>query len=150
VFIFFWLSLRFWTYSLLGSLPLLLACAPVYSGEFGAVEHNEVKSDNARNVILSYNEKIYYVNSVNVKVQDGMDRLRAIFHAKRASDNTVEDLDIEINKGTYNILMEYAKLDKLDLVMVLQIEGSDARWCLMSEDWLQKQYDVAGKRSYVV
>jgi hypothetical protein len=83
-------------------------------------------------------------------MQEGMEKLKAIFHAKRASDNASEDLDIEINKGTYNMLMEYAKLDKLDLIMVLQIEGSEARWCLMSEEWLQKQYDVAGKRSYVV
>lgn len=114
------------------------------------MEHSEVKSDNARNVILSYNEKIYYVNGVNVKIQEGADRLKAIFHAKRASDNISEDLDIEINHNTYNMLMEYAKLDKLDLIMVLQIQGPDARWCLMSEDWLRKQYDSASKAGYVV
>jgi hypothetical protein len=112
--------------------------------------HQEVKSDNARNVILSYNEKIYYVNGVNVKVQQGADTLKAIFHAKRASDNHFEDLDIEITKNTYNMLIEYAKLDKVDLIMVLQIEGSDARWCLMSEEWLAKQYDIVGKSIYVV
>ena len=56
------------------------------------MEHSEVKSDNARNVILSYNDKIYYVNSVNVAVKEGVDKLKAIFHAKRASDNTPEDL----------------------------------------------------------
>ena len=112
--------------------------------------HQEVKSENARNVILSYNEKIYYVNGVNVKVQQDTDLFKAVFHAKRASDNAVEDLDIEISKNTYNMLMEYAKLDKLDLIMVLQIEGPEARWCLMSEEWLQKQYDTVGKSSYVV
>ena len=114
------------------------------------MEHNEVKSDNARNVILSYNEKIYYVSSVNVKMQDGAEKIRAIFHAKRASDNTCEDLDIDITQNTYNVLMEYAKLDKVDLIMVLYIVGSDARWCLLSEDWLHKQYDGASKSSYVV
>ncbi len=112
--------------------------------------HHEVKSENARNVILSYNEKIYYVNGVNVKVQQDADLFKAVFHAKRASDNAIEDLDIEISKNTYNMLMEYAKLDKLDLIMVLQIEGPEARWCLMSEEWLQKQYDTVGKSSYVV
>ncbi len=114
------------------------------------MENSEVKSDNARNVILSYNEKIYYVNSVNVKMQEGVDRLRAIFHAKRATDNAAEDLDIEITHNTYNMLMEYARLDKIDLIMVLQIVGSDARWCLMSEEWLQRQYDAVGKSRYVV
>lgn len=114
------------------------------------MEHDEVKSDNARNVILSYNDRIYYVNSVNVKVQEGADKLKAIFHAKRASDNTHEDLDIEINQGTYDILMEYAKLDKLDLIMVLQIEGTTTKWCLMSEDWLKNQVHSAGRASYIV
>ncbi len=114
------------------------------------MERNEVKSDNARNVILSYNDKIYYVNSVNVAVKEGADRLKAIFHTKRAADNNQEDLDIEINQGTYDILMEYAKLDKLDLIMVLQIEGAQAKWCLMSEDWLKNQYPTIGSKSYIV
>lgn len=114
------------------------------------MEHCEVKSDNARNVILSYNDRIYYVNSVNVKVQEGVDKLRAVFHAKRASDNTQEDLDIEINQSTYDILMEYAKLDKLDLIMVLRIEGGSSKWCLMSEDWIRNQCSGAGSKGYVV
>ncbi len=114
------------------------------------MEHSEVKSDNARNVILSYNDRIYYVNGVNVKVQEGDDKLQAIFHAKRASDNTEEDLDIEINQNTYDILMEYAKLDKLDLIMVLQIDGATAKWCLMSEDWLKNQHSLGCSRSYIV
>ena len=114
------------------------------------MEHSEVKSDNARNVILSYNDTIYFVNSVNVRVQEGVENLKAIFHAKRASDNTQEDLDIEINQGTYDILMEYAKLDKLDLIMVLQIEGSTSKWCLMSEDWLRNQLQTTGSKGYIV
>jgi hypothetical protein len=118
--------------------------------EDGEVERNEVKSDNARNVILSYNDKIYYVNSVNVAVKEGADRLKAVFHAKRASDNTQEDLSIEINQGTYDILMEYAKLDKLDLIMVLQIEGAASKWCLMSEEWLKNQFPSCTGKGYIV
>jgi len=116
------------------------------------MEHSEVKSDNARNVILSYNEQIYYVNSVNVAVKEGADKLKAIFHAKRAADNAQEDLDIEINQGTYDILMEYAKLDKLDLIMVLQIQGGSAKYCLMSEDWLKNQLQNlgCGSKGYIV
>jgi hypothetical protein len=116
------------------------------------MERSEVKSDNARNVILSYNEKVYYVSSINVAVKEGADKLKAIFHAKRASDNAQEDLDIEINQGTYNILIEYAKMDKLDLVMVMQIDGGNAKYCLMSEDWLKNQFGTSSKvsKSYIV
>jgi hypothetical protein len=46
--------------------------------------------------------------------------------------------------------MEYAKLDKLDLIMVLQIEGANSKWCLMSEDWLKNQVPTAGSKSYIV
>lgn len=115
------------------------------------MEHSEVKSDNARNVILSYNDKVYYVSSVNVAVKEGAEKLKAIFHAKRASDNASEDIDVEINQGTYNMLMEYAKLDKLDLIMVLQIQGGNVKYCLMSEDWLKNQFGVScGSKGYIV
>lgn len=114
------------------------------------MEHNEVKADNAHNVILSYNDTIYYVTSVNVKVQEGADKLQAVFHAKRASDHTEEDLDITINQNTYNMLMQYAKLDQLDLIMVLRIEGATAKWCLLSEEWLKNQSQQASGRLYIV
>ncbi len=113
-------------------------------------EHSEVKSENARNVILSYQDKVYFVNGVNVQVQEGADKLKAVFHTKRAADSKPQDLDIEISKGTYEILMEYAKLDKLDLIMLLQIEESGSRWCLMSEDWLKNQTISSTKASYIV
>ena len=134
----------------MGRLPLLPDCDIYSTREDGEVEHSEVKSDNARNVILSYNDRIYFVNSVNVKVQEGVEKIKAIFHAKRASDNTQEDLDIEINQRTYDILMEYARLDKLDLIMVLQIEGTSSKWCLMSEDWLRNQFQTVGSKGYIV
>lgn len=115
------------------------------------MEHAEVKSDNARNVILSYNDKIYYVNEVKVQVQDGADKVKAVFHAKRASDNKLQDLDIEISKSTYDMLIEYAKMDKVDLIMILQIEGFNSKWCLMSEAWLRSTpYSKIGSSAYVV
>jgi hypothetical protein len=114
------------------------------------MNQSEVKSDNARNVILSYNDKIYYVNGVNIQIQEGDKKLKAIFHAKRASDNMHEDLDIEINQGTYDILVEYAKLDKLDLIMVLQIEGCTSKWCLMNEGWLKNQSHRFKNTGYIV
>jgi len=114
------------------------------------MDHTEVKAGNARNVILSYKEKIYFVNGINVKIQEEAGKINAVFHAKRASDNSVHDLDIEINQATYDILMEYARLDKLDLVMVLQINGIQSKWCLMSEDWLKSPLTKMSKTSYVV
>jgi hypothetical protein len=114
------------------------------------VEHSEVKSENARNVILSYNDTVYYVYSVKVQIQEGGGMHKAIFHAKRVSDDALQDLDIEISQGTYDILVEYTKLDKLDLIMVLQIQGSSSKWCLMSEDWLEKQISSSGTARYVV
>ena len=114
------------------------------------MEHSEVKSQNARNVILSYNDKIYYVNGVNVHIQEGDEKINAVFHAKRVADNLIQDLNIKISKATYDVLLEYAKLDKLDLIMVLQIEGESAKWCLMSEDWLRNQFSKTGPSSYIV
>ena len=114
------------------------------------MEHTEVKSDNARNVILNYNDKIYYVNGINVQLQEGVEKIRAVFHTKRASDNAVEDLNIEINQGIYDILLEYAKMDKLNLIMVLQIEGSKSKWCLLSEEWLKSQFRSIGAEAYIV
>jgi len=114
------------------------------------LEHSEIKSENAHNVILSYNDKIYYVKGVNVQIEEGNDKMRAIFHAKGASDNEIQDLDIEINQSLYDVLIEYAKLDNLDLIMVLQIQGAEAKWCLMSDDWLKSQSNDAIWKNYIV
>ena len=116
-------------------------------------EHSEVKSENARNVILSYGENVYFVNKVNVEVNEGNEKLRAIFHARRVPSNEQEDLAIEINQHVYDMLMEYAKMDKLDLILVMQIQGDEAKWCLMSENWLKNQEQAAttaGKTAYIV
>ena len=114
-------------------------------------EHSEVKSDNARNVILSYGDGVYFVSGVNVQVTEGSEKLRATFHARRAQSNEVEDLNIDITKPVYDVLVEYAKMDKLDMILVLQILGEDAKWCLMSENWLANQVAKAStKTGYIV
>jgi hypothetical protein len=111
---------------------------------------SETKSENARFVILSYGEAVYYVNRVNVHLRDGENVYRAVFHAKRAMDNQQEDLDLEINKSMYNILVEYAKLDNADMILILHVEGNKSKWCLMSENWLKRYTNgsIAGK--YVI
>ena len=114
-------------------------------------EHSEVKSDNARNVILSYGDSVYFVSGVNVQVKEGSEKFRAVFHARRVPSNEIEDLNIDISQHVYNMLVEYTKLDKLDLILVLQINDEDAKWCLMSENWLAKQVaNSAGKVGYIV
>jgi hypothetical protein len=122
----------------------------LFSKALEKVEHCEVKSGNARNVILNYNDIVYYVSGVNVQVQEGAEKMKAIFHAKRASDNETQDLDIEINQRIYDVLLEYAKLDKLDLIMVLQIQGANSKWCIMSEDWLKNQMHPPSNSGYIV
>jgi hypothetical protein len=114
------------------------------------VEHSEVKSENARNVILSYGENVYFVNKVNIQMAEGVEKLKAIFHARRVSDNKPEDLDIEITQKTCNVLTEYAKMDGLDMILVLQIQGGEAKWCLMSEDWVPNKTAAKGNSCYVV
>jgi len=113
-------------------------------------EHSEVKSENARNVILSYGENVYFVNKVNVQMNEGAEKIKAVFHARKLPSNEPEDLDIEIGKKVYDMLMEYVKLDQLDLILVLKIQGEDAKWCLMSENWLKNQAIGAGKTTYIV
>jgi hypothetical protein len=114
-------------------------------------EHSEVKSDNARNVILSYGDGVYFVSGVNVQVTEGSEKLRATFHARRSQSNEVEDLNIDITKPVYDVLVEYAKMDKLDMILVLQILGDDAKWCLMSENWLANHVAKAStKTGYIV
>jgi len=114
-------------------------------------EHSEVKSENAHNVILSYGDGVYFVSGVNVQVTKGSERLRATFHARRAHTNEVEDLNIDITKPVYDVLVEYAKMNKLDMILVLQILGDDAKWCLMSENWLANQVDKGPtKTGYIV
>jgi hypothetical protein len=110
----------------------------------------EVKSENARNVILSYRETVYFVNKVNVQFQENADTLKAVFHARKAKDAQFQDLEVEISQAAYNMLIEYAKLDSFDLILVLRIEGNESKWCLMSEEWLQKQVGESGKVFYIV
>ena len=113
-------------------------------------ENSQVKSENARNVILSYQDTVYYVNKVNVQFQEDADLLKAVFHARKAKDTRFQDLEVEISQAAYNMLIEYAKLDDFDLILVLRIDGNESKWCLMSEEWLKKRVGENGKVCYIV
>jgi hypothetical protein len=114
-------------------------------------EQTEVKSENARNVILSCGSGVYFVSRVNVQVREGAGRFKAVFHAVRMADHQLQELNVEISQAVYDVLVEYARMDKVDLILVLHIDGEDAKWCLMSENWLRNQpCERRGKREYVV
>ena len=110
----------------------------------------EVKSENARNVILSYRDAVYFVNKVNVKFREDADTLKAVFHARKAKDTHFQDLEVEISQAAYNMLIEYAKLDNFDLILVLRVDDKASKWCLMSEEWLKKRAGENGKVLYIV
>jgi len=113
-------------------------------------EDSPVKSENSRNVILSYQDTVYYVNKVNVQFREGADMHKAVFHARKAKDVSFQDLEVKISQAAYNMLIEYAKLDNFDLILVLRIDGNESKWCLMSEEWLKKRVGENGKVCYIV
>ncbi len=110
----------------------------------------EVKSEHARNVILSYENNVYFVNRVNVRLQEGAEQIKAVFHARKLADKEHQDLEVEINQNIYDLLVEYAKLDKFDLILVLHLAGNESKWCLMSENWLEQQNSEKHKVGYIV
>jgi hypothetical protein len=110
----------------------------------------EVKSENARNLILSYRDAVYFVNKVNVQFREGASVFKAVFHARKAKGTRFQDLEVEISQAAYNMLVEYAKLDSFDLILVLRIDGSESRWCLMNEEWLKKRVGENGKVCYII
>jgi hypothetical protein len=107
-------------------------------------------SENARNVILRHNDKLYYVNRVSVHFREDEKTHRAVFHARRAIDNKTEDLSIEINQRLYDVLVDYAKLDNYDLILILQIEGNSSKWCLVTENWLKHGASENNAGKYVI
>lgn len=114
------------------------------------VEHTEVKSENARNVILSYQDVVYYINQVNVHIEEGQEKVKATFHGKKIGDNQPRDLEMEISQAAYNVLLDYAKLDKRDMMLVLEIQDGEAKWCLMDENWLKTQIGMGPKPCYII
>ncbi len=114
------------------------------------VDHTEVKSENARNVILSYQDVVYYINQVNVQIQEGHEKVKATFHGKKIGDTQAKELEMEISQAAYNVLLDYAKLDKRDMMLVLEIADGEAKWCLMDENWLKNQIGMGPKPSYII
>ena len=110
----------------------------------------EFSSENARHVILRHQDKLYYVRRVSVNFCEGETTHRATFHARRALDNECEDLDLEITRKLYNVLVQYVQLDSFDQILILQIDGKDSKWCLVSENWFKRCGNSNKPHKYVV
>jgi len=102
-------------------------------------ERVEMRSENASHVILKYENKLHHVNRVNVHCSEGKKLYSAVFNAKRLEDNKVLDLDFEISRNLYDILVEYTKIEDSDLLLVLHVEGNAFKRGFVSENWLRQQ-----------
>ncbi|PVX23428.1 MAG: hypothetical protein CW716_12185 [Candidatus Bathyarchaeum sp.] len=109
----------------------------------------ETRSENARHVILKYENKLYHIDKVTVKQTKEQKKYNATFSAKRLGDTQQTNLGFQIPQSMYNILTEYTKLDNPDLLLVLHVDGDDFKWGLVSESWLRQQTDSKINR-YVI
>jgi hypothetical protein len=110
----------------------------------------ELGSQNARNVILRHQDKLYYVNRVRVNLCEGQPTHKAVFHARRATDNRLENLDLEITRKLYDVLVEYARLDNSGHILILQIDGRNSKWCLISENWFNQRASCNNHHKYII
>ena len=113
-------------------------------------ERTVTKSENARHIILNYEDTIYYVGTINVRLREGELKHDATFHAKNPSDNLYYDLEFEIPQTLYEILVEYTKMANPDLILVLALENKVFKWSLVSESWLKNYSNKANPSHYVV
>jgi len=122
----------------------------IVNGLVELLEKAETRSENARQVILSYNGQIFYVSMVRVNLCKGSEKHRAIFHARENKGSPAEDITMEIPQNLYETLLKYVSMNNPDLILVLQVEGTDFKWGLTSESWLRQHSCRDGYREYVV
>ena len=99
------------------------------------------RSENARHVILKYGDILYHVDQVDVQYSERKKMYEAVFRAKTLGNSQSFDLDFEISPNIYQVLVDYAKLDNSDLLLVLHFDGKIVKWRLVSEKWLQQQIE---------
>lgn len=110
----------------------------------------ETRSENARHLVLSYKDRLYYVSAVKVHFCEGKETHGALFHAKDTVGGQLEDLDMDISQKLYEILLEYAKIGDSDLILVLHVEGKEFQWALVSESRLKKYANENVAAEYIV
>ena len=102
-------------------------------------ERVETRSENARHLILKYENKLYHVDRVTVQQSEKKENYSAVFSAKKVGESQLLDLCFDISQNLYDVLMEYTKLGDSDLLLVLYVEGEDFKWGFVSESWLRQQ-----------
>lgn len=134
----------------LTALPVTVLSEDILNWLVELLEKAETRSENARQVILSYNGKIFYVSMVRVNFCKGSEKHRAIFHVREAKGSPSEDLTMEIPQNLYETLLKYVNMNNADLIFVLQVEGTDFKWAFTSESWLKQHSHKDNFREYVV
>jgi hypothetical protein len=100
-------------------------------------------------MILSYNDKVYHVSAVNVNLNDGKELHDAVFQAKEVPANTHCDLHFQIPPMLCDILIEYAKLDNPDAILVVNVKDNKFSWNVLSEAWLKHSANCQNVKSYI-
>ena len=101
----------------------------------------ETRSENARHVILNYENNLYHVDTVNVQNSERKNVYNAVFRAKRVGSDQLVNLAFDISQNLYDVLVEYTKLDDSDLLLVLRVDGKDFKWSFVSESWVRRQVE---------
>jgi len=112
-------------------------------------QETKTYSKNTHQMIVSYEDKVYHVDSVNVNLNQGKDFHTAIFHAKEVPANIHRDLHFEIPHMLCDVLIEYAKLDNPDAILVLNVKGNSFAWNVLSESWLKHSVNTQSIKGYV-
>ena len=113
-------------------------------------EKVETRSDNAHQLILSYDGALFYVSAVRVHLCNGDAKHKAIFCAKEVNNGSSKDLAMEIPKNLYEVLLKYVRLNNPDLILVLEADGGEFKWSFTSETWLRQYLNRDNFRRYVV
>ncbi len=98
---------------------------------------------------MSYNDKVYHVDSVKVNFNEEKKLHDAVFHAKEVSAEKFFDLHFIIPEMLCDVLVEYAKLDDSDAILVLNVKGNSFVWNLLSDAWLKQTSCTQSFKQYV-
>jgi hypothetical protein len=112
-------------------------------------QQTKAASKNGHQIVMSYNSKVYHVDLVRVKFQKGQTTDNAIFHAREVTADAFNDLSLPIPHSLYDVLVEYAKLDAPDLILVLDVKEGKFRWNVVSDAWLKQAKNSEGAKQYI-
>lgn len=113
------------------------------------MEQTKTYSKNAHHMIMSYNDKIYHVDSVRVNFSEGKEQHDAVFHARKIPGEEFLDLQLAIPPMLCDVLIEYAKIDNPDAILVVNIKDNRYSWNVLSEAWLNKTFNAQSVKQYV-